>query len=125
MFLQHKTQRVNVKVNTHKINSQKGSFQGHNYALSEVAIHFYMSNWLTHWGRVIHIHINKLTIIGPDSGLLPSRRQAIIWTNAGILLIQTLATTFSEIFSRIHVFSFKKMHLNIPSAKWCLSLYVF
>ena len=42
---------------------------------------------LTHWGRVTHICVSKLTIIGSDNGLSPDRRQAIIWTNAGILLI--------------------------------------
>ena len=30
--------------------------------------------WLTHWGRVTHICIGKLTIIGSDNGLLPGRR---------------------------------------------------
>ena len=40
---------------------------------------------LTHWGRGTHICISKLTIIGLDNGLVPTRRQAIIWTNAGIL----------------------------------------
>ena len=34
----------------------------------------------------------KLTIIGSDNGLSPGRRQAIIWTNAGILLIEPLRT---------------------------------
>ena len=38
----------------------------------------------------MHICISKLTII--DIGLLPGLRQAIIWTNAGILLILTLGT---------------------------------
>ena len=42
---------------------------------------------ITHWGRVMHICVNKLIIIGSDNGLSPGRRQAIIWTNAGILLI--------------------------------------
>ena len=42
---------------------------------------------LTHWDRVTHICISKLTIIGSDNGLLPGQRQAIIWTNARILLI--------------------------------------
>ena len=42
---------------------------------------------LTHWGRVTHICVSKLTIIDSDNGLLPDRRQAIIWTNAGLLLI--------------------------------------
>ena len=37
---------------------------------------------LTHWGRVTHICVCKLTIIGSDNGLSPGRRPAIIWTNA-------------------------------------------
>ena len=36
-----------------------------------------------------HICVSKLTIIGSDNGLSPGRRQAIIWTNAGILFIRT------------------------------------
>ena len=36
---------------------------------------------LTHWGRATHICVSKLTIIGSDNGLSPSRRQPIIWTN--------------------------------------------
>ena len=44
----------------------------------------------THWGRVTHICVGKLTIIGSDNGLSPVRRQAIIWTNAGILFIRPL-----------------------------------
>ena len=32
-----------------------------------------------------------------DIGLSPDRCQAIIWTNAGILLIQTLGTNFCKI----------------------------
>ena len=32
---------------------------------------------LTHWGRVTHICVGKLTIIGSDNGLSPGRRQAI------------------------------------------------
>ena len=51
---------------------------------------------LTHWGRVTHICVGKLTIIGSENGLSPGRRQAIIWTNAGILLIEPLGTNFSE-----------------------------
>ena len=80
---------------------------------------------LTHWGQVTHICISKLTIISSDNGLSPGRRQAIIWTNVGILLIGPLRTNFSEIFIKIHTFSFKNMHLKISSAKWrpfCLSL---
>ena len=52
---------------------------------------------ITHWGRLMHIYISKLTIIGLDNGLPPGWRQAITWTNAGILLIGPLGTNFSEI----------------------------
>ena len=64
-----------------------------------------------------HICVSKLTIIGSDNGSAPGRRQAIIWTNAGILLIRTLGTIFSEKLSGIHIFPFKKMHLKMSSAK--------
>ena len=73
---------------------------------------------LTHWGRVTHICVVKLTIIGSDNGLSPGRRQAIIWTNAGILLIGPLGTNFIQILIGIQTFSFKKMHLKMSSAKW-------
>ena len=46
---------------------------------------------------VTHICVSKLTTIGSDNGLLPGRYQAIIWTNAGILLIGPLGTNFSAI----------------------------
>ena len=72
---------------------------------------------LTHWGRVTHICVGKLTILGSDNGLSPGRRQAIIWTNAGMLLIEPSWTNFSEILFRIQTFSFKKMRLKM-SAKW-------
>ena len=68
---------------------------------------------LTHWGRVTHTCVNKLIIIGSDYGLSPGRRQAIIWTNAGILLIRTIWRNFSEILNEINAFSYKKMHLEI------------
>ena len=55
---------------------------------------------LTHWGRATHICVGKLTIIGSDNDLSPGRRQAIIWTNAGILLIEPLGTNVSESLNR-------------------------
>ena len=75
-----------------------------------------------------HICVSKKhTIICSDYGLSPGRRQAIIWTNAGILLIRTSGTNFSEILIRIHTFSFMKIHLKMSSVKWrqyCLGLNV-
>ena len=80
---------------------------------------------LTHLGRVTYIYVSNLTIIDPYNGLSPGRRQAIIWTNAGILLIGHWGTNFSEILISIQTFSFKKMHLKMSSSKWrpfCLGL---
>ena len=85
-------------------------------------------NHLTHWGRVTHICVGKLTIIDSDNGLSPERRQAIIWINAGILLIGPLGRNFSEILIKIQSFSLKKIRLKMSSAKCCsfrLGLNVF
>ena len=74
-----------------------------------------------------HICISDITIIGSDNGLSPGRRQAIIRTNAGILLIRALGIKVSEILSEHHVFSYKKIHLKMSSEKWrpfCLCLSV-
>ena len=82
---------------------------------------------LTHWGRVTQICVDKLSTIGSDNGLSPERRQAIIWTNAGILLIGTLGTKFNEILIEIRTFSFKNIHLKMSSGQWrpfCLGLNV-
>ena len=82
---------------------------------------------ITHWGRVTHICVSKLTIIGSDNGLSPGWHQAITWTNVGILLIGPLGINVSEILIEIHIFSFKKIHLKMSSGKWrpfCLGLNV-
>ena len=65
-----------------------------------------------------HICVGNLTIIGLDNGLSPGRRQTIIRTNAGILLLRPLGTNFSEFLVQILIFSFTKMHLKMSSAKW-------
>ena len=58
---------------------------------------------LTHWGQVIYAS--------------PGRRQAIIWTNVGILSIGPLGTNFSDVFIEIHTLSFKKTHFKMSPAK--------
>ena len=72
---------------------------------------------LTHWGRVTHICVSELPIIGSDNGLSPGRRQAIIWTNAGILLIGPLGTNFNDILIEIH-----KIHSRKSIWKCCLEM---
>ena len=72
---------------------------------------------LIRWGRVLHLCISKQTNIASDDGLSPGQRQAIIWTNTGILFTGSWGTNFSEILSKIHTFSFKKMHLKTSYGK--------
>ena len=81
--------------------------------------HYRNQHWfaLTQWGRVTHICVGNLTTVGSDNGLSPGRRQAIIWTNDGMLLNGPLWTNFSEILIEIPTFSFKKMRLKVSSAK--------
>ena len=82
---------------------------------------------LAPWGRVMPICVSKLTIAGWDNGLLPDWCQAIIWTNAGIFLIEPLGTNFSEIFIEIHTFSFQENVFENVVWKWqpfCLGLNV-
>ena len=76
--------------------------------------HIYIQNpSLTDWGRETHICVSKVTIIGSDNGLSPDRRQAITWSNAGILLIWTLGTNFSEILRKIYKFIQEKAFQNV------------
>ena len=74
---------------------------------------------LTCWSWVTRICFGRLTIIGSDNGLSPRWCQAIIWTNAGILLIGPLGPNFSEILIAIQTFSLRKICLKMSSAKYC------
>ena len=107
-----------VTINKAKRNQQR---------ITDVTSDILKSNGLTHWSGVTHTCVGKLTIIASDNGLSHGRRQAIIWTNAGILLIEPLGTNFSETLITIHTFPFKKIHLKMSSGKWrpaCLGLNV-
>ena len=56
----------------------------------------------THWGQWrIYASVNY-AIIASDNGLLPVRRQAIIWTNDG-LLFGRLRTNFSDFFHQSEI----------------------
>ena len=74
------------------------------------------------------IHKNAYALqIGSDNGLSPGWRQAIIQTNAGILLIGPLGANVNEIPIEIHAIPFKKFHLKMSSGKcrpFCLGLNV-
>ena len=93
------------------------------YAFEDI----YRKRILSHWGRVTHICVGNLTIIGSDNGLSPGRRQAVTWTNVGMLLIGPIGTNFSEMLIEIHTFSFTKIDLKMSSGKlwpFCLGLNV-
>ena len=102
--------------------------------LSHIYIYRHMASpghcQLTHWGRVTHVCVSERGhhwFRTSDNGLLPVWCQAIIWTNAEILLISPLGTNFNEIVIEIHTFSFKRMPLKMSSGKWrpfCLCLNV-
>ena len=109
-----KQQRARKLAGKQGLYNQGGTVKSHsyftcletNYGVSYVNV--LEIPYLTHWGRVMHICIGKLTITCSDNGLLPSRHQDTIWTNYGILLIRTLGTNFCEILIEIHTFSFSK-----------------
>ena len=92
------------------------------------------------WVRILHsaeednlcpFYVSSLSTLPKIShnsqySQFPGRRQAIIWTNARILLIRPLGTNFSENLIGIQTFSLL-MPLKMSSAKWrplCLGLNV-
>ena len=56
--------------------------------------------------------------IGSGNGLLPVWHQAITYTNADLLSNRPLRTNFTEIWIKLQNFSWMKIHLQMPSAKW-------
>ena len=70
-----------------------------------------------HW-LPTELCVSYLTIIASDNDWSPGRRQAILWSNAGILFIGPLGTNLSEILIKIQTFSFKQMHLKMLPGKW-------
>ena len=85
-----------------------GVFSTLEYTVHNVSTSLMLSG-STHWGRLTYVCVNKLTIIGSDNGLSPGRPQAIIWTNAGILLTERLGKHFSEFCIEIHI----QIHIHI------------
>ena len=77
------------------------------------ALHTHISYFLSeiHWGRVTHICVNKLTIIGSDNGSVPT-----IWNNAEILLISPVGLTSVK-----YKFKFIYMYFHSRKCIWkCL-----
>ena len=85
----------------------RGIFLNENFQISNTILLKYVSYEV----------IDNEPFIDSDNGLVWNRCQAIIWTNAGIILIGPLVTNFSEILIKILSFSFKKMHFKVLSGK--------
>ena len=65
-----------------------------------------------------YICASNLTITDSDNGLSPKRRQAIIRTIGGILLIGPLEIKLNEILIEIYTIAFNKMHLKMSCGEW-------
>ena len=77
-----------------------------------------------HSTRAVKGNYTKLYL---NNGLSPGRSQAIIWTDAEILLIGPLGSNCTEIVIEIITLSFKKMRFKVSSVKrrpFCIGLNV-
>ena len=88
----------------------------HIFSLAMVTGLYQFNVSFTHWGRMTHICVSRPKVFDLDNGLSPGRRQAIIWTNVGTLLIRPLGTKFNEILIEIHTFSFTKIQNKLMSS---------
>ena len=70
---------------------------------------------LTHWGRVTHLCVSKLTSIVSDNGLPHGRRRTIILSNAGILLIGPLKKLQWHFNRNSHIFIEENTFENVVS----------
>ena len=96
---------------------------------------FLHSDWgrvTTQWWRSwpLHICVSKSTSIGSDNGLSPDRRQAIVWTNAGILLIGPLHGSRLQWNLNRNLYRFIQENAALENIVWkwrpfCLGLNVF
>ena len=80
--------------------------------------------FLTHWGRVMHICVSKLIIFCSDNGLAPGRRQAIHRNQYIFIQENAFENVFCEmaaILSQLQcVNEFRK--LKAGSVRWILNL---
>ena len=84
-----------------------------------------------HWDRVTIICVSKLTIIDSDNCLSPGRRQAIISTNVGILLVGSLYPPATKLEGGYIGFTLSvclSVNLSCPprsinSSGWILSMF--
>ena len=113
--------KLRTKVRTDRFSETHLSNLGH---AGQIPVNLGQTNFNETQMSDIYWHADSPLDLGqnPVLTLLVKRpaglHQAIIWTNAGILLIWPLATNFSEILIEINTFSLKKRHLKMSSEKW-------
>ena len=78
------------------------------------------STFLTHWGWLMHICVNKLAYERfrwwLDACLM---LRLYIWTSASLFLTGPLGINFSDIWGKMQWFSFQKMTLEISFQNGC------
>ena len=96
-------------------------FRGYKYFKSFRSITSFNS---LNWASQICVSKSQ-AIFGANNGLSPVRRQAFVATSYGVLLFGLSGKKLSEIWMKRQQFSFRKMYMKMPSAKWrpfCLDL---
>ena len=83
---------LNLRYKAVKTNTSAGSLLRYGHGIGRTRPFW---SFLTHWDRVTHICVGKLSTIGSDNGLSPGWHQAVIWTSARLLLIWPLETNFN------------------------------
>ena len=66
-----------------------------------------------HWSRETRICVSTLNIVGSDNSLSHGRRQAIIWTNAGILLTVPWGQNWTAALNAFANSTAIKIHISI------------
>ena len=110
--------RVQLTIFQHWFRYWRGAIQ---------ATSHYLDQWWFVYRRIYALlGLNELTAwvgIRSGNGLSPARRQALTWTNAGLLSIEPNRTNVREIWTSILKFSVQKMQMEISFAKMSIILF--
>ena len=109
----------------------KGAVTRKTFPLDDVIVRRERPNRYWHRWHLVAFCCGLLMIIEAEwriySKLTAIGIWTIIWTNAGIVLIEPFGTNFSQILIEVYTFSARKMHFKTSSGKWrlfCLGLNV-
>ena len=82
-----------------------------------ISNHTVRTKWALPWTRT-HICVSKLRTIGSDNGLSPDRRQSIIWTRAGVLVLGT-RTRSTRVLNFWYSYCTRTRELQSNSTRTC------